>query len=169
MRGISIRVDRLTRSIEDANTRERHKTEILRVLPEHVGEIKKPHFGFDWESEILIQGRQVHKLCRVGELQVIQGLVSLEDRLDHVYLHLIENAKSNRGKTKKYVGVAGNLFAFACKTSFENGYDGFIAFESKTQLVDHYMNIMGAKRLYGNSLYIDEQVASRLIIRYFGH
>ena len=52
-------------------------------------------------------------------------------------MDLIENAKFNKGRNKLYKGVAGNLVAFACKTSFENGFDGVVSFIAKSQLIDH--------------------------------
>jgi hypothetical protein len=33
-------------------------------------------------------------------------------------MHLVENAPFNKGQTKVYAGVAGNLVAYACKLSF---------------------------------------------------
>ncbi len=168
MRGISIRVDRLTRSIEDANTGERNETEVLRVMPEQVGQIKKSHFGFDWAYELSQPAREVYKLVRVDEPRVIQGLVCLEDTGNPMHLHLVENAKFNQHRSKKYVGVAGNLFAFACKQSFAKGYGGFVVFDSKTKLVDHYINSLGAKQLAGTRLFLDTVVAKMLINRYFG-
>jgi hypothetical protein len=50
-------------------------------------------------------------------------------------MHLIESAKFNKGKNKIYIGVPGNLVAFACKLSFDKGYDGYLAFDAKTVLV----------------------------------
>ena len=59
-------------------------------------------------------------------------------------MHLIESAGFNRGPQKQYVGVLGNLVAFACKQSFEANYEGFVVFESKTALIRHYEQQLGA-------------------------
>lgn len=100
--------------------------------------------------------------------KVIQGLLCLEDRNDHIYMHLLENAKFNKGKGKVYVGVAGNLVAYACKLSFEKGYDGFIAFESKTKLIKHYTETLGAERFgSGLRMFIDTPNSLKLVKRYF--
>jgi hypothetical protein len=40
---------------------------------------------------------------------VIQGLISLEFKFDHVYLQLVESAPFNKGKSKVYAGVPGTL------------------------------------------------------------
>jgi hypothetical protein len=50
---------------------------------------------------------------------IIQGLMSVSDYGDHFYLHLVESAPFNLGKKKLYQGVPGNLFAFACKRSWD--------------------------------------------------
>jgi hypothetical protein len=40
-------------------------------------------------------------------------------------MHLIESAPFNKGKNKVYAGVPGNLVAFACKLSFQRGFEGY--------------------------------------------
>ena len=98
---------------------------------------------------------------------IIQGLISLTDNNDHVFVHLVESAIFNQGKEKLYIGVPGNLFAFACKMSFDLGYDGFISFYAKTQLIDHYIKTLGAKRIGGLQLVIDTIASGHLISKYF--
>ena len=82
-------------------------------------------------------------------------------------MDLIESAKFNKGKSKLYIGVAGNLVAFACKTSFEKGYDGVVSFVAKTQLIDHYKQTLGAKLFGGNRMFIDTKEAKILTTKYF--
>ena len=82
--------------------------------------------------------RDVYKLTIVGNPHIIQGLVSITEREDHVYMHLIESAPFNLGKSKMYLGVPGNLIAFVCRLSFHRGFDGYVSFASKTQLIEHY-------------------------------
>lgn len=62
-------------------------------------------------------------------------------------MDLIETAAFNKGKGKLYSGVAGNLVAFACKTAFDNGYDGIVSFLAKTQLINHYRETLGQNSL----------------------
>lgn len=82
-------------------------------------------------------------------------------------MDLIESARFNKGKKKLYKGVAGNLVAFACKSSFENGYEGIVSFIAKTQLIDHYTKTLGAKLFIGNRMFIDTKEASILTNQYF--
>jgi hypothetical protein len=97
----------------------------------------------------------------------MQGLISIEEMQDHIFMHLVESAAFNRGKEKMYLGVPGNLVAFACKISNERGYEGFVAFDSKTVLISHYQKMLGAIRLGGQRMYLDDKAAQRLIYQYF--
>ena len=102
-----------------------------------------------------------------GNPNVVQGLLSLIDQKDHTYVSLVENAPYNIGANKVYEGIAGNLFAFACKTAFEQGYEGYIAFHAKTELVEHYTKSLGAKRINTQLMYVDTREATILVNRYF--
>jgi hypothetical protein len=82
-------------------------------------------------------------------------------------MNLIESNQFNKGTGKLYLGVPGNLIAFACKLSFEKGYDGFISFESKTKLILHYQKTLGATVLYKNIMVINNASAKILINKYF--
>jgi len=94
-------------------------------------------------------------------------LISLSDLGDHIYMHLIESAKFNKGKSKIYTGVPGNLDAFACKPSFDRGYDGYLAFDAKTILVQHYQETLFATHFKGTKMIIETPAANRLINQYF--
>ena len=99
--------------------------------------------------------------------QIVQGLISLEVKSDHVYMHLVESAPFNKEQTKMYSGVPGNLVAFACKLSFQRGHDGNVSFTSKTQLIEHYEKSLGAFHFGGRLMIIETQSALRLINKYF--
>ncbi|MEO5501391.1 MAG: hypothetical protein ABIR31_08105, partial [Ginsengibacter sp.] len=82
-------------------------------------------------------------------------------------MHLIESAKFNKGKKKIYTGVPGNLVAFACKLSFENGYEGYLAFDAKTALIKHYQDTLFATHFRGTKMMIETPAANKLINQYF--
>jgi len=84
-------------------------------------------------------------------------------------MNLLESAPHNFGENKIYEGVAGNLVAFACKVSLENGYDGIVAFEAKTKLIEHYKLTLKAQLFAGNRMFIDERSALFLINKYFNN
>lgn len=103
----------------------------------------------------------------VGNPSIVQGILSIEYRTKYVYMHLLENAPFNFGKNKTYVGVAGNLVAYACLRSFQTGGDGFVSFQSKTKLIDHYIKTLGATHLRKQELVIETDSALKLVQQYF--
>ena len=123
--------------------------------------------AFNWNEEFKNPVRDIYKLTISGNSKIIQGLVSLEVKTDHVYMHLVENATFNKGQTKVYAGVAGNLVAYACKLSFQRGHDGNVSFLSKSQLVEHYAKTLGAFHFGGRIMIIETKAALKLINKYF--
>ena len=166
--GLDFEVDKLTNSIENIVTGDSFATDISIVTLVDLKEItKKNKWQFDWKFEYKQPERDVYKLTIVNNQQIIQGLISLEIKPDHVYMHLLESAPFNKGKSKMYAGVPGNLVAFACKLSFQRGHEGNVSFFSKTQLVQHYINSLGAMHIGGRIMIIDTTAALKLIDKYF--
>jgi hypothetical protein len=133
---LAFEIDKITESIENAETGESHNTLVLPVTQADLKETTKiDGWIFDWRRELSEPEHQMYKLVAEKEPQTIQGLVSLKKMEDHVFMHLIESAPCNIGKGKKYLGVCGNLTAFGCKLSMEYGFGGVIAFISKTALI----------------------------------
>jgi hypothetical protein len=161
---IDVEIDKLTNSIENAFTEERFLTDIL---PVKFSEIVEKNWLFDWKKENNKSGCKVFKLVTRGNEEVIQGLLSISDGKDHIFMNLLESASFNKGQNKVYLGVAGNLVAYACKVSFDTGYDGYVVFDSKTALIEHYEEKLHAKRLGGLRMYIDTVAAFRLLDQYF--
>lgn len=82
-------------------------------------------------------------------------------------MHLVESAPFNKGKSKMYAGVPGNLVAFACKLSFQRGFEGNVSFLSKSQLIEHYATSLGAIHIGGRVMIIDTETALKLMDKYF--
>jgi len=168
--GFDFEIDELTNSIKNVISGDSFSTDISRITKLDLKNItKKEGWQFDWKIELKHPERDVYKLTIVNNQSIIQGLISLEVRSDHVFMHLVESAPFNKGKTKIYAGVPGNLVAFACKLSFQRGHEGNIAFISKTQLIDHYIESLGAAHVGGRLMIIDSNAALKLINRYFSN
>lgn len=166
--GLDFEVDKLTNSIENVVTGDSFATDISIVTLVDLKEItKKNKWQFDWKFEYKQPERDIYKLTIVNNQQIIQGLISLEVKPDHVYMHLVESAPFNKGRSKIYTGVPGNLIAFACKLSFQRGHEGNVSFFSKTQLVQHYIDSLGAMHIGGRIMIIDTTAALKLINKYF--
>ncbi|GAB2606283.1 hypothetical protein [Spirosoma areae] len=166
-RTVDSEIDKLTRSIENAISGDSFNTQILELTSDDLKRIKKSEWLFDWKYEAKQTDKIIYKLVIVENDTIIQGLISLQDRSDHMFMALIESSKFNRGVNKLYVGVPGNLVAFACKLSFNKGYTGYVSFESKTKLKEHYQKALGAHILFGNVMAIDTKAAHKLVNQYF--
>jgi hypothetical protein len=160
-------IDKLTNSIENTTTGEVFDTEIVRLTIKDLKQINKPDWQFDWAKEIRDHTKEVYKLTTISNPTIIQGLVSIEDKQDHIFMHLIESNKFNKNKNKVYLGVPGNLVAYACKISIDNGYQGFLAFDAKTSLIKHYQESLYATHFRGLRMFIETKAALRLISQYF--
>ena len=168
MAHICIEIDKITNSIENVITGDSFPTEILPLSkPDLVHLTKKNGWKFNWKKEYMQTDRNVFKLTIISNPTIIQGLISISQQHGYLEMYLIESARFNYGKNKMYYGVAGNLVAFACKRSFELGFDGFVAFTAKTILIDHYRNTLGAISIGGQRMAIEEKQASELVKRYF--
>lgn len=164
---LDFEIDKLTNSIENALTGEVFLTEVAKITLQNKRLIKKSEWLFDWHLELKSPHREVFKLSTVNNSGIIQGLMCVEDKKDHIFLHLLESAKFNKGKSKMYLGVAGNLVAYACKISFGKGYEGFVAFDSKTALIKHYEKSLGAKHFRGQRMFIETRAAAQLVANYY--
>lgn len=129
---LNFEIDKLTNSIENSISGEVFDTSVQQISDPKL--IKKT----DWHTEIKDKSKAVYGLATISNPTIFQGIISMTDRGDHIFMDLIESAKFNKGRKKLYKGVAGNLVAFACKTSFESGYEGVVSFIAKTLLIDHY-------------------------------
>jgi len=149
--GLDFVVDKLTNSIENILSGDNFPTEISLLSKSELKDITKSNgWKFNWKNEYKYPERDIYKLTIVGNPTIIQGLVGLEVKEDHVYMHLIESAPFNFGESKVYLGIPGNLVAFACKLSFQRGGDGYVSFIAKTKLIDHYIESLGAIHFGGH-------------------
>ena len=162
-KGINIVVDVLINSIRNVTSRDVFDTKVVKINKGDFLLIEKG-WAFDWIKES--KNNDVYKLTTKDNPGVIQGLISLRDNSYHLYQSDRKPA-FNIGKNKVYEAVAGNLFAFACKFSFDKGYLGDVSFVA-TNLISHYENSIGAKRFgSSNVMALDYFAAKQLIQKYF--
>jgi hypothetical protein len=164
MTKITQKIDRLTNSIVNKMSGDSFDTDVIELQKSELKTLKKG-WKFKWDKEF--SNGMVFKLVIRHYPDVIHGLISLIDKTDHLYMNLVETAPHNFGKDKIYEGVLGNLVAFACKLSFDKGYEGYIAFEPKTKLVEHYKKTLKAQLISSNRMIINSDAAMFLIDKYF--
>lgn len=167
-KGLDFIIDKLTDSIENVQSGDSFPTEISLLKNTELKYVtRKNGWRFNWSSEYKVPERDIYKLTIANNPNIIQGIISLEVKADHVFMHLIESAPFNIGKQKTYFGVPGNLVAFACKLSFQRGGEGYVSFVAKTKLINHYIESLGATNLGGHLMVITTATALKLIGKYF--
>ena len=161
-------IDKLTNSIQNTISGDSFATEVSRVTKADLKDVtKKIGWNFNWRDELNNNAREVYKLTINNNPNIIQGLLSFSIKNDHIYMNLIESAPFNLGRNKLYEGVPGNLVAFACKVSFQRGFDGFVSFTAKTKLIEHYEKSLGAYHFGNHLMIIQTNVAQKLVDQYF--
>lgn len=165
---LDFEIDELTNSIRNTVSGDSFRTEVLRLTKTDLKQItKKNGWKFNWKKELDDNIKEVYKLTIIGNPNIVQGLVSFTINADHIYMDLLENAPFNLGQNKLYEGVAGNLVAFACKISFQNGFEGYVSFTAKTKLIEHYHKSLNAITFGGQLMIINTLAANILIDKYF--
>jgi hypothetical protein len=162
------RIDRLTDSILNRISGDSFQTEVARLRESDLKTVtNKAGWKFNWKAEWANEVKEVYKLTIVQNPDIIQGLLSITNEQDHIYIHLLESAPFNLGRDKLYEGVPGNLVAFACKVSFQMGMEGYVAFVSKTSLIKHYEKTLGAIHFKHQRMIIATSAARALTRKYF--
>jgi hypothetical protein len=165
---LDFKVDKLTNSIENSISGESFATQLIRFTKADLKTVnKKSGWLFNWKLELESSDCEVYKLIALANPTIAHGIISLTFKTDHVAINLVENAPINRGKTKLYQGVAGNLIAFACSLSFQRGHDGNVAFTAKTKLIAHYTEALGAIHIGKGRMIILSDQAKFLVDKYF--
>jgi len=127
-------------------------------------QLKKDGWNFDWDKSF---GAISQKIAYI-ENEKIQGLVEFEEVPSSLYniIYRIELSPENIGKNRRIDNIAGTLFAYVAKDSLDAGFEGFVVFDSKTILIEHYVEKYGAQILFGNRLYFDTNASKALINKY---
>ena len=95
--GLDFVVDKLTNSIENVVSGDSFSTDISLISNTTLmTATKKNGWAFDWKEEARQLERDIYKLTIVNNQTIIQGLISLEVKVDHVYMHLLESAPFNK-------------------------------------------------------------------------
>lgn len=101
--------------------------------------------------------------------KVTQGLIACREYKDqnntkgYIEVALAEANPKNVGVTGRYKGVGAHLFSIVSRLSFDLGYDGFVTFVSKTNLVQHYINELHAELLFGTNMQLSTQASKYLV------
>ena len=147
-------------------TREKYNAVAMPVSKTELKKHQHQFREFDFLN-FLKNNISVYKICKQGELDILQGLVAFTQREGFVYCHNMEVNDFNKKPVLLYGGVGKCIIALCCKISHDIGNDGVINFEAKNRLFNYYRKF-GALQLGGsNRFFINERMANRLIAIYF--
>ena len=97
---IDIEIDKLTNFIGNTVSGDIFDTEVIQLLSKDTKQINKLEWQFKWQEQLKLTDRQTYKLVIKDNPKIIQGFISLTDRGDHFYMHMIESAKFNKVRLK---------------------------------------------------------------------
>lgn len=97
---VNVLIDKLTNSIENVQTGETFDTEIVKLFSKDLNLIIRKDWQFNWGNEIRDKTKEVYKLSTINNPKIIQGLVSVEYKNDHIFMHLVESANLIKEKKK---------------------------------------------------------------------
>ena len=81
-------------------------------------------------------------------------------------MEIVETAPHNYSHKGIYAGVGAHLFAIACQISLDAGCGGVVAFTSKSDLVEYYMDKLNAVEITPRRMVIFEDPARVLLDKY---
>ena len=139
------------------------------VRPVEAGDFQRlgPGWRFNWRDAV--ETMEVFKLVDPAAPDAILGLLALRRHENYVEVTLLESDPRDVGRSKRFRGIPGSLFAFAAQLSFAIGGEGFIAIDAKTELIEHYQRVYGFDRLgHSQRMILTTAAAARLIEQYGG-
>ncbi|MBC7820936.1 MAG: hypothetical protein IAG10_28970 [Planctomycetaceae bacterium] len=163
---LDVVVDELTKSITEVATGRSYATLISLATLADLN-AAATNWQFDWVQELT--KAEVYKLTAPKLGRLIHGLVSLTRSPNFILVNIVESHPENIGRGEKYAEVAGNLIAYAAKLSFELGLQGVVAWDAKSELIEHYREKFGAVQVgHSQRMFLRSSEAQRLVDQYFG-
>jgi len=126
--------------------------------------ITKARYFFNWKTE---KKYPVYKLSIIGDKEIL-GLMSTEHFRNEKRLEikLLAVSRENRGKHKKYEGIAGNLIAYACREAIRlYAENACVSLIPKDVIRNHYMKKYGMIEA-GRHVFLEGQPLFRLLRTY---
>ncbi|MEX2410051.1 MAG: hypothetical protein WD607_01550 [Candidatus Paceibacterota bacterium] len=97
-----------------------------------------------------------YTLTTLNTPEVIEGCLIINTKQSEVYMAFVEVAPHNRGNGKVHDKVAGCLIAFACKQSFINDKEGYLAFDVLEEKKEDEIKLMSLYSQKYNALRLEE-------------
>jgi len=126
-------------TIKETSTGVVFEVEIVPVEEAEFVDLNEKRYFFDWKAE---QKYEVFKLRKVVSTDIL-GLISLESIPNEwrVHIRLLTVSIENKGKDKKYEGIAGNLIAHAAVIAVRDYAElACVSLRPKNHIAQHYIN-----------------------------
>lgn len=142
----------------------------IQIIEKKLLPLNKDGWNFNWRELHKIEGSLFYKISCIQTPKIVEGILMLTlFNGEMLFMNNIELAPKNIGTNRKYEKVAGCLLAYACRKSFEIGsgsYNGYLSFDSKTDLIELYQNKYDATLAMGNKMYFSPEAGKKLMKRY---
>lgn len=160
---VDILIDRITDCLVDTRTGEEVET-AYRMRETSIRPKDYRGWKFNW-SITEKNGYDIYELFLKDD-DTVQGRISLKIDGGVADVEIVETAPHNYSHKGIYTGVGVHLFAIACQVSFDAGCDGVVAFISKSDQVEYYMDKLKAVEITPRRMVIFENAAQILLDRY---
>lgn len=131
--------------ITEISSGSKHRIEIIALEDADYKHLNKTRYFFDWKTE---KEYEVYKLRIVGSNDIL-GLISLEriPREWRVHIRLLTVSIENKGGTKQFDNIAGNLITHAAKIAVMDYAEyACVSLRPKSQIAEHYITKYNMKR-----------------------
>ena len=160
---VDILIDTITECLIDTRTGEEVETEYrARETPIRPKDCRG--WKFNW-SITEKNGYDIYELFLKGD-DTVQGRISAKIDGGVADVEIVETAPHNYSYAGRYGGVGAHLFAIACQVSLDAGCDGVVAFTSKSNLVEYYVEKLHAVEIAPRRMVIFEEEAQILLDKY---
>lgn len=115
------------------------------------------HWRFNFNKHSKVKDYETYILTTEKTPKIIEGclIINTENKFQ-VYMAFVEVAPHNKGVGKKYDKVAGCLIAFACRQSFINDQEGYLAFDVLEEDKENEIKLMKLYRRKYNAVRLDD-------------
>lgn len=164
-------IDEITPCLKDSHTNAYVDTDYEKIG--HISSLtalqmqKYEKWKFDW-SDSDLDDCAIYALY-VKDTKQTQGLIACREYKNqnqtrgYIEVALAEANPKNVGLEGRYKGVGAHLFSIASRLSLDLGYDGYVTFVSKTDLVQHYIDELHAEVLFGSNMQLGTEASERLV------
>ncbi len=163
MMEVDVLIDRITDCLIDTGTGEEVEPEYRkRETPIRPKDYRGWIFNWSITEE---NGYDIYELF-IKDDDTVQGRISVKIVGGVADVEIVEAALHNYSHKGRYAGVGAHLFAIACQVSLDAGCDGVVAFTSKSDLVEYYMERLNAAEITPRRMVIFESAAQILLDKY---